>query len=692
MAYNINISPGAPPLLWSNIYEAFEKINENFDSIIASTGLGITPVNFSELFTDVSPEDSQKYSLGSINKKWKSVFTGEFSSVSGSELNGVWLGSAHIKGIGVTVNLPENSTVGGDPESGVGVSLIIDPEKTFFKTIRVDSINDIVAPNFSSVLNIVSGSSIGLSANNITQTLTIDNLGVTDIIASTGIGLDSLTGSVTITNTGVTSIGPTTTLPVGLTSGSGVSVNVSNGDVTITNTGVISASAGPGISITTDTSSGSILISNTLPAQPTFLNFVINNDLLDPISADSLSDSFFLNSGYGLIFTKNTTEDSLIIEWNNRSDLIGSVFADDSTLLVDAVGGKLVGEVETLIGSITNLTSANFIVENISAFNNFGVNIGAGGNNNLVVLETEVRIQNFPLVASAGIQGSLTGTVTGDVKGSVFADDSSLLVDSVSGIIVGPVETSRLRTSEASIRLGIEYDFEDPVGGPATQTVAIGAFAGEIRQNTNAIAIGYIAANEDQGDHAIAVGVNSGGQRQASFAAAFGVEAGYRDQGTRALALGYQAGAFSQGLESVAIGKGAGHTNQPANSIVINASGANLNGDGAGLFIAPIRSSTGTGNILQYNTLTKEIIYSSSITVDLIGSVFGDDSTKIVDSVENRVYARSIESNDYIKTGVFDNAAARDSAIPNPIAGQIVFVSDTSQFFGYTGVAWTALN
>jgi hypothetical protein len=223
------------------------------------------------------------------------------------------------------------------------------------------------------------------------------------------------------------------------------------------------------------------------------------------------------------------------------------------------------------------------------------------------------------ILAAGGILGNLTGNVTGNVAGNVTG---------------GTVSATTLRTSETEIRLGAMPDFASPVGGPATQTVAVGAFAGEIRQNTNAIAIGYIAANEDQGDHAIAIGVNSGGQRQASFAAAFGVEAGYRDQGTRALALGYQAGAFSQGVEAVAIGKGAGHTNQPANSIVINASGANLNGTASAFYVAPIRNQTGTSGVVQYDATTKEVSYSTALG-SVSGTFTGNIFTNLIDSADS---------------------------------------------------------
>ena len=80
---------------------------------------------------------------------------------------------------------------------------------------------------------------------------------------------------------------------------------------------------------------------------------------------------------------------------NVVSDLKGSVFADDSTLLVDAVNGVIVG----------------------------------------------------PIVSTGVLTGSVIGTVDGDLTGSVFADDSTLLVDAVNGKIVGPVEASTITSS-----------------------------------------------------------------------------------------------------------------------------------------------------------------------------------------------------------------------------------------------------
>lgn len=99
------------------------------------------------------------------------------------------------------------------------------------------------------------------------------------------------------------------------------------------------------------------------------------------------------------------------------------------------------------------------------------------------------------------------------------------------------------------------------------------------------------------------------------------------------------AGYDNQGDNAVAVGSQAGETNQAANSIVINASGTALNNTTASsLKIKPIRSAVGT-TMLMYDAGTGEVTHTASpvITGDITGSVFGDDSTVLVDGINNKV-------------------------------------------------------
>lgn len=56
------------------------------------------------------------------------------------------------------------------------------------------------------------------------------------------------------------------------------------------------------------------------------------------------------------------------------------------------------------------------------------------------------------------------------------------------------------------------------------------------------------------------------------------------------------------------------------------------------------------------------------------------------------IAAPRIQATQAMQTAVYANNAARDAAIASPVAGMIVLDSGNSQFQGYTGSTWVALN
>lgn len=374
---NTNITVGAPPLLWSDVHEAFTKINENFDSVAASLGVaGITPINFETLDTSLKPTVDNLYQLGDITHRWKSVYTGEFNNVY--PLNGLWAGNAQIKGVGYTVNIPANSTIGGDPITGIGTSLIIDPDKTFFKFIQVDNAQSIAAADFGDTVNLLSGDGITMSVNSGADSITIDNTGILSVLNGLGVGVSTVNGAATVTNLGVRSLTSTTALPVGRTAGLGINIDSSTGDgIKITNTGVISIVNGVGITVSTDVATGEVQITNSAPAVSAFAQIEVNGDSGDRISADLVSDVLSINSGTGISLTKNTLTDTLTITVNPVFDLTGNVLGNLTGNVLGNVTGNLLGNV------------------------------------------------------TGNVLGNTTGYHTGDIKGSVFGDDSTKIIDAV---------------------------------------------------------------------------------------------------------------------------------------------------------------------------------------------------------------------------------------------------------------------
>ena len=232
----------------------------------------------------------------------------------------------------------------------------------------------------------------------------------------------------------------------------------------------------------------------------------------------------------------------------------------------------------------------------------------------------------------------------GDVEGSVFGDDSTLLVDGVNNKIVGTVDTASLRTSESKIALGEE--------------------AGNDAQGSNAIAIGYKTGWLQQSAAAVAVGDQAGNLYQGAGSVAVGQTAGKTSQGASAIAIGSAAGQVNQGQAAIAIGEYAGQTDQAANSIIINASGNSVtDGPSGSLVIKPIRDAVGT-TVVMYDNSTNEVTHTASPAFDLqgdiTGSVFGDDSTLLVDGVNNLIPSSVLSGN----LPALDGSALTNLTIP----------------------------
>ena len=514
MAFNNNITPGAPPLLWSNIYDAFTLINENFDSLVATVGdgSGLTPIDFSTLDTDVSPSTDNLYSLGASDYVWRAVYTGGYVVDTPDAGNGVWIGAAQIKGIDTYVDIPAGSTING--------ALLIDPEKTFFKIIDVDNGNSIEAQGFGDTVKFLSGDGISMVVDSAGESITFNNEGILGALAGSGIGISDASGVITVTNTGVLSLTSTTALPNERIPGAGININNSTGSgIKITNTGVIGISSGTGIIVIPDTATGIFTIVNSAPVGNTFSFVEINGDSDNRLAADTINDILSINSGQGITLTKNVSTDALTITVDpnfnltgnvlgnttgyHYGDVTGSVFSDDSTKIIDSVENK--------------------------------------------------------------IYSTFFGNLTGDVTGSVFGDDSTLLVDGVNSKIVGDIETASLRTSDNNIALGNSAGFTNQ----GTYGIALGFGAGDTNQGIAAIGIGYTAGQTTQGTQSVAIGYQAGMTAQLAEAVAIGTQAGQTSQGASSVAIGPNAGNTDQGLDAVAIGKNAGKTTQGTQSVAI---------------------------------------------------------------------------------------------------------------------------
>jgi hypothetical protein len=150
--------------------------------------------------------------------------------------------------------------------------------------------------------------------------------------------------------------------------------------------------------------------------------------------------------------------------------------------------------------------------------------------------------------------------------------------------------------------------------------VAIGNSAGQTSQGINGIAIGNSAGWVSQGIGAVAIGVNAGANSQSIGAVALGIAAGENNQGNTAVALGTAAGGINQGESAIAIGFQAGVNSQGNNSIILNATGNILDQTTANTFtVKPVRDGGSAATLLgsgfygvYYNPTTGEFVYAST--------------------------------------------------------------------------------
>lgn len=107
-------------------------------------------------------------------------------------------------------------------------------------------------------------------------------------------------------------------------------------------------------------------------------------------------------------------------------DIKGSVFGDDSSLLVDAVDNKIYAtELTVAVGNFVNVNSNNVDVENINGLAS-QINFTVGGNNNLVIENNLVTIQNVSLSVAGDI--TLGGNIRseGNINIEINLADSTL--------------------------------------------------------------------------------------------------------------------------------------------------------------------------------------------------------------------------------------------------------------------------
>lgn len=359
-------------------------------------------------------ESVDKWTIGSetfVAGTVEAAFTGILGGVTPAAVTGTTINGTTITAtIGFVGNLTGNTTGAhtGTVDGDLTGSVFADDSG-----ILVDAVNGTIpAENITGTANIdVVGNILGNVTGNVTgnagtvtngvYTTGAQTIGGAKTFSSTILGnlQGNVTGNVTgnIDNTALTIGAATaTTISIGRTG----STTTINGTVNLPALIAGEITADNSISITTATGDGNA-ISIGPQGTNTFVNLTANNiRFFGPVTTT-------INATGGV-----------------RGDLKGSVVADDSTILVDAVNGVIPYTVldgaPTALSDFSNDLDYAGIVATTIQTNGLPVDtfmtgaLDAQGNN----------IESANLVDA-------TGNLTGDVVGSVFGDDSSVMVDAV---------------------------------------------------------------------------------------------------------------------------------------------------------------------------------------------------------------------------------------------------------------------
>ena len=307
----------------------------------------------------------------------------------------------------------------------------------------------------------------------------------------------------------------------------------------------------------------------------------------------------------------------------------------------NVTGNYILGNGALLTGVITSVANINSGNSNVTVTSAGGnISVGVGGSSNVAVFSSTGEYVTGVVSATGNITGNyfigngsqltgITSIVNGTSNISVASANSNITL-AVGGISTGVI-------SNAAIGIG-----NGTGNAQGTNSVAIGKLAGNIAQGSNSIAIGYSAASYATSFNTVAIGQFAGNSFQSGYAIAIGSNAAGITQGSNAIAIGRSAGQNTQGANSVAIGAFAGTSAQAGNSIIINATGTDLPSVNSGFYVNPVRNDSGnTANIVFYNSTTKEVTFSNSISIT--GNITGGNVlTGGVVSATGNVYAGNV--------------------------------------------------
>jgi hypothetical protein len=631
------------------------------DATLASFNLNET------IRSDLIPFDDELYDLGSPTKRFNTLY------LSGSSL---FLSNAEITAIGSTINLPAGSTVDGvligtGTGNGTGDGVIVGNNYQI-NIIGEDSTILVNSSDVSINLNGTIKDNVVPSAN--------ENF---DLGSPTNRFKDLyLSGnSLFLGDAQLTAVGSAVNLPAGSTvdginlgagivDGSNYQINIIGGDS----------------SLIVDASNNSINAPGGISGD--LSGSVIGDDLTTIV--DATSNSINAPGGISGDLTGSVIGDNLttIVDATNNSinapggisgDLSGSVIGDDLTTIVDASNSSI-NAPGGISGDLTgSVISDDFTILVDSTNNSFNAPGGISGDLTGSVFGTDSSIIVNADSNSISALGGITGNVQGDLVGSVFADDEFDFV---------PIINAANREFIGKLGGDLDVDIYRIVGNSVFIAPEITtAFGSQALNRNGSISISNFSFAGGTYEDGIPLKIshthnNSAVDRQVFY------RARVDGLGPAPVISGDRIGEISfVGDTTDPIG-----FSQYSASFRVVVDGANSGNNAPGRFEFLTNPGTGlqqscqiTGNgTLKVNRIESLGAGSLSITGDLTGSVFSDDSTKVVDGISGAITAGSFVQ--------FGSLTATERNALTAVNGMVIYNTTYNRFEGYQNGSWINLD
>jgi len=302
-----------------------------------------------------------------------------------------------------------------------------------------------------------------------------------------------------------------------------------------------------------------------------------------------------------------------------NSDIQGSVFGDDSSLLVDGVNSEIVGDVNnntttsTLINAgVADITTVNVNLDLIlTGSRTTGLTVHStsniSGDGGLTLVTNGSSSEEEILLQPAGADGkikfqanaiqfvgdvttgiSASGGFTGDLTGSVVSDNSTVIIDGVAGKIVSPNVTGTA-------------NFEDDV--VITGDLTVNGTTTSIQTTDTEIKDNRITLNAGEAGAGVTLGTS-------------GIEIDRGTSPSKSFVWDETTDKWTLGAETLVA------------ATVEAAFTGNLTGDTQG---------THTGAVVGDVTGNAAGAHTGTFDGDMTGTMSGDDSTILVDGVNNKI-------------------------------------------------------